>query len=69
MWNCMVIAFQAAIGGFLWTMLFLLIGLLIAGISYVFIQVNEKKNKKPEYKGDPIVIKGGKKKENDKDNK
>lgn len=63
----MVIAFQAAVGGFLWTMLFFLIGIFVAGISYVFIQANEKK--KPKYNGNPVVINGGKKKENDKDNK
>jgi hypothetical protein len=59
----MVLAFKVAIGGFLWSVLFLLIGLFIGGISYVYVQTTEKKSKKPKYEGDPIVIKGGKKKD------
>ncbi len=53
-WDCMVVAFQSVVGGFFWSLLFVIIGVIAFGIHEVSLK------RKPTYKGKPIVFNGGK---------
>ena len=67
MWECMVLAFKVAVGGFLWWLAFVIVILVIGAIFYLFNRegmkkFNEKHGvKKPKWDGKPIVVEGEKK--------
>jgi len=56
-WDCMVVASQATMGGLFWIICICLIGLFISLIFWLI----EKSKSKPKYTGKPIIIQGGKK--------
>ena len=69
MWEWMVLALKVAIGGFLWGVVGFLVMLCIGVLFYFLnkegIEEFAKSNgiKKPKWNGEPIVIKGEKKKD------
>ena len=64
MWECMELAFKVAIGGILWWVLFFSVLGVFGLVYHFFTKESEEQepehSKKPKYKGDPIVINGGK---------
>lgn len=67
-WEYMVLAFKVGVGGLLWSLLFMGIfvcmGLIAAACGYKHTPKGKGiRMPKPKYKGDPIVINGGKKDE------
>jgi hypothetical protein len=54
--SCIIIAIKSTIGAFFIAVIIWLIVLMILLISYIM-----NRNKKPKYKGKPIIINGGKK--------
>lgn len=60
--SCMIIAIKGALGGFFIAIAFFLFGFIIAVISFL-LSGGWKKTppKKHKYKGQPIVVKGGRK--------
>ena len=64
-WSCMVIFIKGTLGGLFWSIAgvicFGIVALFIALIAGLFVNANAKK--KHKYKGQKIVIQGGKKNE------
>jgi predicted membrane channel-forming protein YqfA (hemolysin III family) len=60
MWEWMVLTLKVTIGTFLWVLIFSVIFFIVGGIAYA---IKPKPKKKPKWNGQPIVVKGGKKKD------
>jgi len=56
-WGCMILSVKVLLGGFFWIVAFWLFAIAVAGIAFA---TQKKTPEKPKYKGEPIVIKGGK---------
>ena len=67
MWELMVLAFKVGVGAFLWVMVFALLCFIVGLGFYARVRYQESKEpqspKRPPYKGQKIVIDGGKKKD------
>jgi uncharacterized membrane protein len=65
LFSCMVITVKGFIGGILLMSMLIFFSLIVAVISYATSTVYRKNyhKSKPKYKGDPIIIQGGKKDE------
>jgi hypothetical protein len=64
MWECMVLTFKVLVGGILWSIIFVIVGLIVAGIHKGWVDYNNPPPpEKPKYEGQKIVIDGGKKKD------
>lgn len=59
-WECMTIAYKGFLGFILWMFVTTIIAILIV---QAFSKERRDTLRKPKYKGEPIVIKGGKKDE------
>ena len=54
----MILSAKVVLGGFFWIVAFWLFAIAVAGIAFA---TQKKTPEKPKYKGEPIVIKGGRK--------
>jgi len=66
MWVYMVLALKVAIGSLLWLLIIGVIFFIVGGIGLEYEKrqaIKPKPKKKPKWNGQPIVVKGGKKKD------
>lgn len=65
MWECMVLAFKVLVGCALWICVLGVVGGIVVGISMAWTKHNNPPEPptKPKYKGQKIVIDGGKENE------